>query len=127
MKIQESGENYLEAILLLEDEKHRVRAVDIANALGVSKPSVTRAMGVLKKAGYIVQESYGDISLTEEGRRRARDVLNRHRLIQEFLMLSVGVDVETADQDACRIEHVISEETAEGMRRYVAGHRGKKH
>ena len=74
MKIQESGENYLEAILLLEDEKHRVRAVDIANALGVSKPSVTRAMGVLKKAGYIVQESYGDISLTEEGRRRAGDV-----------------------------------------------------
>lgn len=127
MKIQESGENYLEAILLLEDEKHRVRAVDIANALGVSKPSVTRAMGVLKKAGYIVQESYGDISLTEEGRRRAGDVLNRHRLIQEFLMLSVGVDVETADQDACRIEHVISEETAEGMRRYVAGHCGKKH
>ena len=83
-------------------------------------------MGVLKKAGYIVQESYGDISLTEEGRRRAGDVLSRHRLIQEFLMLSVGVDAETAGQDACRIEHVISVETAEGMQRYVAAHRDQK-
>ncbi len=123
MKIQESGENYLETILILEDENRRVRSVDIANTLGVSKPSVTRAMSVLKQAGYIEQESYGEITLTAEGRRRASEILDRHRLIQEFLILAAGVDAEVAGQDACRIEHVIHEETVEGIRRFVEAHR----
>ncbi|MGI5893446.1 MAG: metal-dependent transcriptional regulator [Candidatus Merdivicinus sp.] len=123
MKLQESGENYLETVLILEDKNGAVRSVDVANYLGVSKPSVSRAMNVLKAAGYITQESYGDIYLTEKGRERAGAVLERHHLIAEFLILSVGIDRETADRDACRIEHVISPETEEGMRRYVEQNR----
>lgn len=94
----------------------------MANYLGVSKPSVSRAMSVLKAAGYISQESYGDIYLTEAGREKAGAVLERHRLISKFLRLSVGIDEETADRDACRIEHVISDATEQGMRKYVEDH-----
>ena len=120
VKIQESGENYLETVLILEKKNGTVRSVDVANYLCVSKPSVSRAMSVLKKAGLISQESYGDIYLTEAGRQKAEAVLHRHRLISKFLRLSVGIDVETAERDACRIEHVVSKETEDGMRRYVA-------
>ncbi len=116
MKIQESGENYLETILLLEMRNGTVRAVDIANELGYSKPSVTRAMGVLKKAGYVDQESYGTIHLTDAGRKRANDIYDRHVLIKEFLMTVLSLDAGTAETDACRIEHIVSDLTIQRMR-----------
>ena len=116
IKIQESGENYLETILLLEMRNGTVRAVDIANELGYSKPSVTRAMGVLKKAGYVDQESYGTIRLTDAGRKRANEVYGRHVLIKEFLMTILSLDAVTAETDACRIEHIVSPLTVERMR-----------
>ena len=116
MKIQESGENYLETILLLEMRNGTVRAVDIANELGYSKPSVTRAMGVLKKAGLVDQELYGTIQLTEAGRKRANEIYDRHVLIQEFLMTVLSLDARTAETDACRIEHIVSQTTIDRIR-----------
>ena len=116
MKIQESGENYLETILLLEMRNGTVRAVDIANKLGFSKPSVTRAMGVLKKAGLVDQELYGTIRLTDAGRKRANEIYDRHVLIKEFLMTVLSLDAVTAETDACRIEHIVSPLTIERMR-----------
>lgn len=116
MKIQESGENYLETILLLEMRNGTVRSVDVANELGYSKPSVTRAMGVLKKAGYVNQESYGTISLTSTGRKRANEIYDRHILIKEFLMTVLSLDAVTAETDACRIEHIVSDLTIKRMR-----------
>ncbi len=120
--IKESGENYLETILLLERRNGIVRLVDIANELGVSKPSVNRAMGVLKKDGYILQELYGDITLTKAGRDRAGGILKRHKSITDFLSQVLGVDAETAENDACRIEHVISQQTAERIIQYMKEH-----
>ena len=116
MKIQESGENYLETILLLEMRNGTVRAVDIANELGYSKPSVTRAMGVLKKAGLVDQERYGTIQLTEAGRKRANEIYDRHVLIKEFLMTVLSLDARTAETDACRIEHIVSQTTIDRIR-----------
>lgn len=119
MKIQESGENYLETILLLEMRNGSVRAVDIANKLGYSKPSVTRAMGILKKAGLVEQEAYGNIYLTEAGRKRAVDVYDRHVLIKQFLMTTLQLDESTAETDACRIEHIVSPKTVDRMRAFL--------
>ena len=116
MKIQESGENYLETILLLEMRNGTVRAVDIANELGYSKPSVTRAMGVRKKAGLVDQELYGTIQLTEAGRKRANEIYDRHVLIKEFLMTVLSLDARTAETDACRIEHIVSQTTIDRIR-----------
>ena len=116
MKIQESGENYLETILLLEMRNGTVRAVDMANELGYSKPSVTRAMGVLKKAGLVDQELYGTIQLTEAGRKRANEIYDRHVLIKEFLMTVLSLDARTAETDACRIEHIVSQTTIDRIR-----------
>ena len=116
MKIQESGENYLETILLLEMRNGTVRAVDIANELGYSKPSVTRAMGVLKKAGLVDQELYGTIQLTEAGRKRANEIYDRHVLIKEFLLTVLSLDARTAETDACRIEHIVSQTTIDRIR-----------
>ena len=116
MKIQESGENYLETILLLEMRNGTVRAVDIANELGYSKPSVTRAMGVLKKAGLVDQELYGTIQLTEAGRKRANEIYDRHVLIKEFLMTVLSLDARTAETDACRIDHIVSQTTIDRIR-----------
>ena len=116
MKIQESGEHYLETILLLEMRNGTVRAVDIANELGYSKPSVTRAMGVLKKAGLVDQELYGTIQLTEAGRKRANEIYDRHVLIKEFLMTVLSLDARTAETDACRIEHIVSQTTIDRIR-----------
>ena len=121
MKIQESGENYLETILSLEQKNGVVRSIDIANELGFSKPSVSRAMGVLKKAGYIEQEAYGNIRLTEAGRARASEVYNRHVLLTRFFVERLSLDPKIAEQDACRIEHVISPETMERIRAVLDG------
>lgn len=109
MKIQESGEDYLETILILEKQKGYVRSIDIANELNYSKPSVCRAMGILKEAEYITMDRERQIHLTEEGRAKANEIYNRHKLLTRFFADILGVDQITAEQDACRIEHVISE------------------
>ncbi|HOA42928.1 MAG TPA: metal-dependent transcriptional regulator [Bacillota bacterium] len=116
MGIYESGENYLETILLLERRNGTVRSIDIANELDYSKPSISRAMSILKESGYIWMEKNGDIHLTEKGRARANSIYERHRLITEYLMRALGVDRETAEEDACRIEHVISETSFEKIK-----------
>lgn len=120
LKIQESGENYLETILILHKKNGRVRSIDVANELGYTKASVSRAMGILKEAGYLVMEPSGNLLLTEEGRRRAAAVYERHTVIAEFLQMTLGVDAQTAVRDSCRIEHIISEESFSRIRTYVA-------
>lgn len=119
MKIQESGENYLETILILEMEKGNVRSIDVANHLEFSKASISRAMGILKEAGYITVDEGGNILLTEAGREKANQIYERHQLIQRFLMECLEVSEETAEKDACRIEHVVSEETVEQIRAWI--------
>lgn len=118
MKIQESGENYLETIFVLAKENGYVRSVDIANALSFSKPSVSRAMSILKKAGHIKIDEEGQIKLTASGRRIAESIYNRHQLLTDYLV-SIGVSHDTAAADACRIEHVISQETFEKIEAHV--------
>lgn len=111
LKLQESGENYLETILLLNYRNGSVRSVDIANELEYSKPSVSRAVGILKTAGLITVEGNGNILLTEEGKVRAEEIYERHCMITEYLVKTLGISEETAGKDACRIEHIISQET----------------
>lgn len=115
MNLHESGENYLETILMLHNEKGFVRSVDVADRLNFSKPSVSRAMGILKRNGYIVVEHGGNIVLTELGRKEAERVYERHVILTKYL-ISIGVDERVAVQDACRMEHVISAETFERMK-----------
>ena len=119
MKTTESVEMYLETILLLTEQQAHVRAIDIAHSTGYTKPSVSRAVGLLKAAGRIEVDDSGYITLTEEGREIASGILERHHVISEFLV-GIGVSPETADDDACRMEHVISDETLEKMRAQIA-------
>jgi len=118
-KMLESGENYLETILMLERRNGTVRSTEVAAALGYTKASVSRAMGLLRQSGYINMEDFGPISLTQAGRRKAEEIYERHCLITRFLELSLGVDHETAMADACRFEHDISTKTFEKIREYV--------
>lgn len=111
MKIYESGENYLETILLLSKKKGSVRSVDIANELEYTKPSVSRAMRILKEADLIVVEKNGNILLTEAGLNKAQKIYERHQIITQFLIEVLNVSIETAEKDACKIEHIISDET----------------
>ena len=110
MKIQESGENYLETILMLEQKNGSVRSIDIANELEFSKPSVSVAMKNLRQKNLITVADNGDIRLTEEGHKIADKVYERHQLISSWLIM-LGVQEKTALHDACRIEHIISEES----------------
>lgn len=119
MKIQESGENYLETILILEMEKGNVRSVDVANRLEFSKASISRAMGILREAGYLTIDDAGNLLLTETGRKKANQIYERHKLITRFFVEALEVSEETAEKDACRIEHVISDETFEQMRLWL--------
>ncbi len=107
----ESGENYLETILLLSKKTGFVRSVDIANELGYSKPSISRAMAILKNKGHIEIEPDGNIVLTPQGRHLADAIFERHCYIMQYLVQALHVSEEIADQDACRIEHIISEMT----------------
>lgn len=120
MAIYESGEDYLETILILHNTTGFVRSIDIANKLGYSKPSISRAISILKSNGYITVEKSGEVVLTEKGREKAENVYSRHLLISEFLQKKLGVDEETADSDACKIEHVISEQTFEKLKIFMA-------
>ena len=119
LEIKESGENYLETILLLYKKNGLVRSIDIANELEYSKPSISRAMSILKEAGYIVMEKSGLINLTEEGMKKAGEVYERHECVTNYLMNALGVGRRTAEKDACRIEHIISDETFEKIKEYM--------
>ena len=119
MKMRESGENYLGTILILKQEKGYVRSIDIAQRLDFSKPSVSRAVGLLRENGYITMDPReGWIELTERGRSVAEMVYERHQLLSKWLV-ALGVGEETAAADACRIEHVISEETFEKIKQHI--------
>ena len=120
MKLLESGENYLETILLLTQRNGNVRSIDIASELSYSKPSVSRAVGILKQAGYIVVDNLGHIRLTELGRARACEIYERHVTITSFLTDKLGLSQKTAEADACRIEHIISEETFSAIKAALA-------
>ncbi|MEL7654681.1 MAG: metal-dependent transcriptional regulator [Bacillota bacterium] len=122
MRIQESGENYLETILILQSKKGTVRSIDIANELDYTKASISRAMGILKQAGYIIMEDGGNIHLTESGHERATQIYERHRLIAEYLRRALLINEETAAADACRIEHVISQESFDKIKDWVENH-----
>ena len=119
MAIYESGENYLETILVLKNKNGSVRSIDIANELGYTKASISRAMSILKEADYISIGENGHILLTEKGLQKAHEILNRHKVIAEFLVKTLGVDTELADRNACRIEHIICQEVFEKMRDFV--------
>lgn len=110
MKIYESGENYLETIYLLQKNNSSVRAIDIANELNYSKPSVSRALGLLKDKGYISIEN-NIISLTKKGEDKACNLYQRHVHITNYLVETLGVNRQVAEEDACKIEHILSEET----------------
>lgn len=118
MKTRESEEMYLETILLLREQKSAVHAIDIAGELGFSKPSVSRAVGLLEKNGYITRSPSGEILLTESGLKKATNIYERHRVITALLERT-GADKELAEENACRIEHVISEEMFEILKTFV--------
>ncbi len=117
--MHESGEMYLETILLLKKKNGEVRSIDIARHLDFSKPSVSRGVGLLKKEEYIYVDSSGYIELSEKGLEKANSILEKHSILTEVLMKIAGVSREIAEEDACRIEHVISDEVFEGIKEYV--------
>jgi DtxR family Mn-dependent transcriptional regulator len=119
MDLRESGENYLEAILVLRQKNGSVRSIDVANHLGVTKPSVSRAVSILKQADYLWMDRDGSLHLTPAGTQIAEAIYERHRLLTEYLV-ALGVSEETAAQDACRIEHVISAESFEKIKEHAS-------
>lgn len=121
--MRESGEDYLEAVLELEEEHGTVRLTDVAKKIGVTKPSVSRAMKILQNDGYIHQESYGTIELTAKGRVKATQVYHRHKTLTVFLEDVLGVSPETAENDACRMEHILSSQTMERLAAFVDEHK----
>lgn len=120
MTLQESGEMYLETIYVLSKKSSYVRAIDVGEYMGYSKPSVSRAMGLLKNGGYVAADKDGFLSLTEAGREIASKIYERHTVLSE-LLTRLGVTPETAAEDACRIEHIISDESF----RAIQHHAGK--
>ena len=110
MSIQESGEMYIETIYVLTRTNDRVRSIDVCDRMGYSKPSVSRAIGILKKNGYITVDASGYITLTKEGEQVAERIYERHTIITQFLV-DLGVSAETAATDACKMEHTISDES----------------
>ena len=116
MALLESGENYLETILVLTKKNGSVRSIDIADAMQFTKASVSRAMSILKRDNYIIMHPDGSILLTKEGLKKATAVYDRHVTLTRFINEVLGVDVEIAEKDACRIEHIISPETFAGIK-----------
>lgn len=119
MALNPSGEMYLETIYVLSQEKSSVRSVDIAEKMNFSKPSVSRAVGLLKNENYIVIDTDGSITLTAEGKAFARKIYDRHTVLSKALTM-IGVDEETASEDACKIEHVISDKTFEAIKKLMS-------
>ena len=126
MNLQESGQMYLETILVLSGKLPIVRAIDIAEDMGYSKPSVSRAVGVLREGGFITVNPDGAILLTDMGREVAEKIYQRHAILTRFL-ISLGVAPEIAAEDACRIEHHISDASVEAIRRHAEEHTKNRH
>jgi Mn-dependent DtxR family transcriptional regulator len=124
MKVLESAENYLEAILMIREEKGMVRAIDVVNHLGFSKPSVSVAMKHLEIDDFIRRDKDGFIYLTDSGEEIAEMIFERHNLLTD-IFVKIGVDPETAREDACKIEHDLSEETFEQIKRAYTAHKDK--
>ena len=124
VQLQESGEMYLETIYILSQREKGVRAVDVAEYMGFSKPSVSRAVGLLRSGGYLELDENGYLVLTEEGKHFAGRPYERHLFLTDFFV-SIGVDKEIAARDACKIEHDISDETFLAMKRFVGEQREK--
>ena len=120
MHLQESGEMYLETILILSQKNKFVRSLDVAEYMGFSKPSVSRAVGLLKSGGYLTVDGDGHLYLTESGRAVAEKIYDRHILLTRFLV-HLGVNEQTAMEDACKIEHDISDESFEAIKKHAAG------
>ena len=118
MIMQESGEMYLETILVLSKKSSAVRSVDVCEHMGFSKPSVSRAIGLLKNGGYVLMDKNGYLTLTDLGLEVANKIYERHTLLTEFLV-KIGVDKQTAANDACKMEHVISDETFDAIKRHT--------
>ena len=119
MSVHESGEMYLEAILVLSRKNGFVRSIDVSEYLGYSKPSVSRAVGILKNGNYIAVDKDGSLALTETGKTIAEKIFERHTVLSRLLM-KLGVSEETATTDACKMEHAISDESFEAIKRYTA-------
>ena len=118
MRLQESGEMYLETIYLLSQKQSAVRAIDVGEYMGYSKPSVSRAMGILKNGGLITVDRDGLISLTAEGCEKAHKIYERHTILTNFF-IKLGVNKDIASEDACKIEHAISDESIEAIKKFV--------
>ena len=118
MHLQESGEMYLETIHILSKKSDCVRSIDVGEYMGFSKPSVSRAVGLLKKGGYVVSDADGYLSLTEAGKEVAEKMYERHTLLTDFLV-SIGVSREVAAEDACKMEHYMSDETFQAMKSHA--------
>ncbi len=125
MHIQESGEMYLETILVLSRKSGSVRSIDVCEYMGYSKPSVSRAVGLLKSGGYLTVAPDGELNLTDEGRAVAEKIYERHTVLTEFLC-ELGVDRDTASTDACRIEHIISDTSFDKIKSRMSGSRLQK-
>ncbi len=122
MILQESGQMYLESIYILSKEKTHIRSIDISEYMGFSKPSVSRAIGLLKNGGYIDVDSDGHLTLTDVGLEVAEKIYDRHETITSYL-IELGVSPETAAEDACKIEHVISDESFNAIKNHIYKHR----
>jgi len=121
--VYESGEDYLEAIVALELEMESVRPVDVANFLKVSKPSVSRAMKMLEEHGYITHIPYGIICLTDKGRETGTEIYSRHTFLTKFLIEIIKVDSDIAQKEACRMEHVLSEQTMKKLKTFYISYK----
>ena len=119
MHLQESGEMYLETIHVLTQQKENVRSIDICEYMGYSKPSISRAVGILKKAGYITVDKNGYITLTDDGKLIAQKTYERHSILKS-LFIKMGVSEQVASEDACKIEHVISDEVFDAIKKYFS-------
>lgn len=119
MRLQESGEMYLETIYVLSRKNPAVRAVDVSEYMGYSKPSVSRALSILKNGGFVKTDEFGILSLTEEGKDVAEKMYERHTTLSSFLS-AIGVSQETASEDACKIEHYISNETFDAIKDFIS-------
>ena len=125
MALHESAEMYLEAIYTLSQSSNAVRSIDVAEFMGYSKPSVSRAMGLLKQGGYVETNQDGFLVLTEAGRAIAEKIFERHKVLSH-LLIALGVDAATAAEDACKIEHVISEATFHAIKNHIEQHTSEK-
>ncbi|MBO4419957.1 MAG: metal-dependent transcriptional regulator [Oscillospiraceae bacterium] len=125
MAMQESGEMYLETIYVLSRQAAGVRSIDVAEHLGYSKPSVSRAVGLLKKDGLLLMDEAGQLKLTQAGEEKAKRIYERHTVLSRLLM-DLGVDEETATEDACRIEHYISDRSFDAIKAHIKKYRGKQ-